>query len=172
MVRFGLSIRIIEPPLTPVRLMHTLTGTIQPSDGGIGRWAMPPTPTGGKMQSGRYGYGQTEFFKKQPDGFPGVLAHDVPAVLADSWQDNLSHPVLEHLGLGLVTPHDQFVEATLGDQGRHRTAHTLYPMKGFLSVTQGTDGVGRVGDRQRPADMRRDEPRFPLDLDGTDGQVV
>jgi hypothetical protein len=69
-------------------------------------------------------------------------------------------PVLERLRLGLVGAHGQFVEAGFGDDGHLlETTKGVNPIYPPLVTGQRADSYRRVEQPQRPAHVRRDEPR-------------
>lgn len=101
-----------------------------------------------------------------------LLTHDVAAVLADRREHHAGHPVLKGFRLRLVGPHDQLVEAALGDQLHRQAPLTLYLMKGQILRPKRPRCVAHVCYGQGPTDISRDEPRVTVEFHQADGGGV
>ncbi len=105
-----------------------------------------------------------------------VIAQKIPSGLADRRENFVGHPVLERLGVFLVGPHGQLVEAALRYHGKtlcsSRGTHLL---RALFVIMEGAEGIeGSVSDieTQAPADVRSYEPRFPVDHHMADSAVL
>ncbi len=91
---------------------------------------------------------------------------------ADRRKNVLRNPLLERAGLGFVGTHNQLVEAAFGNQVHIAVSpSSLHPMKaplGFVQIRQRASGVDQP---QRPADIRRDEPRGAVNGHDADREV-
>lgn len=77
-----------------------------------------------------------------------ILLLDVQAILPNRREDILGDPILEGFGLLLVAPHDELVEARLGDDRLVGVAAiTLSQLEGFHLVSSevGTEAGGSLG---------------------------